>query len=125
MALVEELHENYSIDPNIVYLTGRSMGGYGTWQVAPEYPKKFAAIVPICVGGSHIDLPFMDRLKNLLIWAFHDSGDDVSSLSGISSDGRKSQRFRREGETDDFSGKISRFMGRGICQSRTLQLDVG
>ena len=101
------------------------MGGYGIWLVALEYPKKFAAIVPVCVGGLHTDLPFMDRLKNLPIRAFHDSGDDVSSLSGVSSDGRKSQRFRREGETDNFSGKISRFVGRGICQSRTLQLDVG
>ena len=77
ISLVEELLENYSIDPNRVYLTGLSMGGYGTWQAALEYPEKFAAIVPICGGGSHIDLPFMERLRNLPIWAFHDSGDDV------------------------------------------------
>ena len=77
ISLVEELLANYSIDPNRVYLTGLSMGGYGTWQAALEYPEKFAAIVPICGGGSHIDLPFMDRLRNLPILAFHDSGDDV------------------------------------------------
>ena len=77
IGLVEELLQNYSIDPNRVYLTGLSIGGCGTWQAALEYPKKFAAIVPICGGGSHIDLPFVDRLKNLPIWAFHDSGDDV------------------------------------------------
>ena len=48
MALVEGLQENYPIDPNRVYLLGLSMGGYGTWQAALEYPEKFAAIVPIC-----------------------------------------------------------------------------
>ena len=53
------------------------MGGYGTWQAALEYPEEFAAIVPICGGGSHIDIPFVERLRNPPIWAFHDSGDDL------------------------------------------------
>ena len=51
------------------------MNGYGTWQAALEYPEKFAAIVPICGGGSHIDIHFVERLRNLPILAFHDSGD--------------------------------------------------
>ncbi len=37
-------------DPNRVYLTGLSMGGYGTWDIAYKYPGKFAALVPICGG---------------------------------------------------------------------------
>ena len=53
------------------------MGGYRTWQAALEYPEEFAAIVPICGGGSPIDMPFVERLRNLPIWAFHVSGDDV------------------------------------------------
>ena len=39
--------------------------------------KEVRCNVPICGGGSHIDLPFVERLRNLPIWAFHDSGDDV------------------------------------------------
>ena len=39
------------------------MGGYRTWQAALEYPEEFAAIVPICGGGSPIDMPFVVRHK--------------------------------------------------------------
>ena len=53
------------------------MGGYRTWQAALEYPEEFAAIVPICGGRSPIDMTFVERLRNLPIWAFHVSGDDV------------------------------------------------
>ena len=57
------------------------MGGYRTWQAALEYPEEFAAIVPICGGGSPIDMPFVERLRNLPIWAFHGDKDGVCPIS--------------------------------------------
>ena len=39
------------IDPTRVYVTGLSMGGYGTWRLVAAHPERFAAAVPICGGG--------------------------------------------------------------------------
>ena len=55
-----------------VYLTGFSMGGFGTWQTAAAYPDVFAAIAPLC-GMS--DLPDAPRLARIPIWAFHGAQD--------------------------------------------------
>lgn len=77
MALIDEAVENYQIDENRIYLTGLSMGGYGTWMIASAYPERFAAIVPICGGGQ----PHTARnLKNIPIWAFHGAEDSVVPL---------------------------------------------
>jgi predicted peptidase len=73
-ALLDEIIVNYQVDRDRVYLTGLSMGGYGTWSLAAAYPEKFAAIVPICGGGSPEDAP---RLKDLPIWVFHGAKDEA------------------------------------------------
>ena len=56
------------VDASRVYLTGASMGGYTTWQMAMTHPEWFAAIVPICGGGMYWNA---GRLKNVPVWAFH------------------------------------------------------
>ncbi len=73
------------MDTNRVYLTGMSMGGYGTWRLGLTHPEKFAALVPICGGGNLIDaiLGPGDKgatWKNLPIWAFHGAKDAVVPL---------------------------------------------
>jgi predicted peptidase len=75
-------NEKYAIDTNRVYLTGLSMGGYGTWKLATAHPERFAAIAPICGGGEIIDVLLAERrkaadLKALGIWAFHGAKDPV------------------------------------------------
>jgi predicted peptidase len=50
MASVDDAIARYAGDPDRVYLTGNSMGGYGTWLIAAHHPGKFAALVPICGG---------------------------------------------------------------------------
>jgi len=60
------------IDRDRVYLTGFSLGGYGTWRTAAAFPGTFAAIAPIC-GMS--DLPDAPRLSRIPIWAFHGAQD--------------------------------------------------
>jgi len=67
-AMLEKLLSKYRIDPARIYLTGLSMGGFGTWAWASQYPHQFAAIVPVCGGG---DMQFAGKLKNTPAWAFH------------------------------------------------------
>lgn len=62
------------IDKERVYLIGASMGGYATWQMAMTKPEVFAAVVPICGGGMYWNAA---RLKNMGVWAFHGSEDQV------------------------------------------------
>lgn len=77
IALIDEVAEKYNVNKDRVYLTGLSMGGYGTWSIAAGYPERFAAIAPICGGG----LPFLaGNLKNVPVWAFHGEQDNVVPL---------------------------------------------
>jgi len=49
--LLDEIVKKYRVDEKRIYLTGLSMGGFGTWALAIQYPHRFAAIAPICGGG--------------------------------------------------------------------------
>src|SRR5690606_8210741 len=72
--LEKSLAELPGVDRDRVYLTGLSMGGYGSWELAARKPELFAAVVPICGGG---DVKQAPRLAKLPIWAFHGAADDV------------------------------------------------
>jgi predicted peptidase len=81
-ALVEKIIQEYRTDTSRIYLTGLSMGGYGAWHLAAEYPSMFAAIVPIC-GGTIPNIGFPERihiLKDIPIWVFHGALDDQEPL---------------------------------------------
>ena len=52
--LLDQVVTGYAVDEKRIYLTGNSMGGYGTWGMATAHPDLFAAIAPICGGGSRI-----------------------------------------------------------------------
>ena len=49
--LLDEVESTYAVDPERIYVTGLSMGGFGTWSLAIASPHRFAAIVPICGSG--------------------------------------------------------------------------
>jgi predicted peptidase len=72
--LLDDIIARYDVDTERIYLTGLSMGGYGSWALASEYPDRFAAVVPICGGGNRIMSIF---LKDMPIWAFHGAKDSV------------------------------------------------
>lgn len=74
IALLDEIASLYNVDTDRIYLTGLSMGGFGTWNMACHYPEHFAAIAPICGGGETFAA---DRLKDMPIWAFHGEKDEV------------------------------------------------
>jgi predicted peptidase len=71
-ALLDDVIGRYDVDVKRVYLTGLSMGGFGTWDLAMATPNRFAAIAPMC-GGGQVDLAA--RLKDLPIWIFHGDAD--------------------------------------------------
>ena len=82
LALLDDVIARHSVDTNRVYLTGLSMGGYGTWSLGLSHPERFAAIAPICGGGNLIlgllpDTKKQAALKRLPIWAFHGGKDNV------------------------------------------------
>lgn len=78
MGLLDHVTSKYQVDPQRIYLTGLSMGGYGTWSTAAAHPDRFAAIVPICGGGNPKDA---EKLKGLPIWVFHGAKDSVVPLA--------------------------------------------
>ncbi len=76
--LLDDIIAKHNVDKKRIYLTGLSMGGYGTWYLAGLYPKTFAAIAPICGGG---DFVLGQQLTHMPIWAFHGDKDVVVPLA--------------------------------------------
>jgi len=72
IAALEDTLKRESVDPTRIYLTGLSMGGYGSWDLAARMPERFAAVIPICGGG---DEATAAKIKDLPIWCFHGDAD--------------------------------------------------
>ena len=72
LALLDHLAKTCKVDSDRIYLTGLSLGGYGSWRLAADHPERFAAVVPICGGGRTDDA---EKLKSLPIWAWHGAAD--------------------------------------------------
>lgn len=86
LTLLDSVVDRLNVDTNRIYLTGLSMGGFGTWALGVAHPERFAAIIPICGGGSIIDVLLSSsanaqKLKSLGIWAFHGAKDPVVPLA--------------------------------------------
>ncbi len=85
LALIDGMIAKHNIDTNRIYLTGLSMGGYGSWSLGTKYPERFAAIAPICGGGEPIAVMLSGRqrkatLNSLGVWAFHGAKDPLVLL---------------------------------------------
>jgi pimeloyl-ACP methyl ester carboxylesterase len=72
--LIQHIKRTRHVDNDRIYVTGLSMGGYGTWALAMKHPEEFAAIAPVCGGG---DTSEIWRIRNLPVWNFHGAKDDV------------------------------------------------
>nr|WP_237179215.1 PHB depolymerase family esterase [Paenibacillus sp. MMS18-CY102] len=81
MALIDDIILAHPVDPNRIYLTGLSMGGYAVWDLAMEHPGRFAAIAPVCGGGSAERAAL---LNNIPVWAFHGAKDEVVPVAEAS-----------------------------------------
>jgi len=76
-ALLDDIVARYRVDVDRIYVTGLSMGGFGTWRLAVDYPRRFAAIAPICGSG---DPAKAERIKHLPVWVFHGAKDGTVPL---------------------------------------------
>lgn len=74
--IATEVADEFSIDPDRIYVTGTSTGGFGTFAAPIEYPDLFAAAVPIAGGWTTKDA---DRFPDIAVWAWHDRDDDQVS----------------------------------------------
>ncbi len=72
--LIDEMVETAGVDKNKIYITGLSMGGYGTWDAIARYEGFFAAAAPVCGGG---DPKMVGKFARLPIWCFHGEADPV------------------------------------------------
>ncbi len=80
---LDDVMAAYKVDPKRVLLTGLSMGGHGSWDLATAMPERFAAVVPICGPG---EPEAADRLKALPVWTFcgdADRDDTVLNLRAM------------------------------------------
>lgn len=71
-ALLDQVIKTHKVDEDRIYVTGLSMGGFGTWRLAAFTPHRLAAIAPICGGGEKY---WARRFPHLPTWAFHGAKD--------------------------------------------------
>jgi len=97
LKLIEHIEKEFQVDQNRVYLTGLSMGGFGSWRLAADHPELFAAVVPICGGGKPEDA---SKLSSLPIWVWHGTDDksvpvqrSIEMVDAIKKAGGKDIRF--------------------------------
>ncbi|HUT32908.1 MAG TPA: prolyl oligopeptidase family serine peptidase [Planctomycetota bacterium] len=74
-----QLRTEFQVDARRVYVTGMSMGGYGTWDIIAREPKLFAAAMPVCGAGDPSRAP---SIAKMAVWAFHGDKDGVVPVSG-------------------------------------------
>lgn len=78
IALLNEIVTKYRVDTNRIYVTGLSMGGHGTYELAMRQPNRFAAIAPICGWA---DTSKASSIAHLPIWVFHGAKDVVVPIA--------------------------------------------
>jgi hexosaminidase len=78
IAALQQVQRDHLVDPDRVYLTGLSMGGYGAWDLGCRHPDWFAAIAPVCGGG---DPRAAAKLRDVPVWAWHGAVDPVVPAS--------------------------------------------
>lgn len=72
--VLDKLMQEYPVDPSRIYVTGVSMGGYGTWDLLRRFPDRFAAGVPVCGGADPAIAP---GIKHIPVWVFHGNEDTI------------------------------------------------
>ncbi|WP_420455695.1 GDSL-type esterase/lipase family protein [Rubrivirga sp.] len=73
-AALDDAQARFRIDADRVYVTGLSMGGFGTWEAVEAFPDRIAAAAPVCGGGNWIGLC---AARDVPVWAFHGARDRV------------------------------------------------
>ena len=77
LAMLDATMKEYKVDAKRQYLTGLSMGGFGTWNIAAAHPDRWAAIAPICGGAGNAEAAagVAAKIKDIPCWNFHGDAD--------------------------------------------------
>jgi predicted peptidase len=78
LKILDAVKKEFSIDSRRIYVSGQSMGGYGTWDLVTKKPEIFAAAVPMCGGGNTL---LAANAVRVAIWAFHGAVDETVSVN--------------------------------------------
>ena len=123
LAILAEVQKEFRTDPKRVYLSGLSMGGYGTWSLAAKYPDRWAAIVPICggIGGLRRSATaedfaaVADKVKSIPCWCFH--GDADPAVPVAQSRGMMKALWEAGGASQlhRVSRRWAQLVGPGVC----------
>jgi dienelactone hydrolase len=73
--LIDEICQEYRADKERIYLTGLSIGGYGTWEMAMLHPEKFAAVARVAGYGK---IEGLENIKELPAWAIQGAIDHAT-----------------------------------------------
>lgn len=107
MAVLAKIRATYTVDPNRIYLTGHSMGGFGTYYLGAQHPEIWAALAPISGGG--LNDSTSDRLKNIPMLVMQGSDDPVVRRSGSRNSVLKMQQLGMQHIYLEFPGKEHEF----------------
>lgn len=77
LGTLEHARQEWAVDRTRIYLTGVSLGGFGTWMIPPHHPQLFAALAPVCGGGDAGDAA---ALADVPIRVFHGAEDRIVPL---------------------------------------------
>lgn len=102
--LLDTIVAQNRVDPNRLYVTGLSRGGSAAWDLAVQYPRKFAALAVVCGMAPTPYAHWMD--KEMPIWVFHGVDDPVIPVSESDTMVKKLKALR-------FTVKYSRYEGVG------------
>jgi len=81
MELLESFAAEHAVDRSRIYISGLSMGGYGSWDLMIRFPEIFAAGAPVCGGG---DIRYAESIAGIPQWVFHGAEDPVVPLEASS-----------------------------------------
>jgi predicted peptidase len=79
IALLEDMLDRFPVDRDRVYVTGLSMGGYGTWDLAARRPELFAAALPVCGGGDTAKAPAISSVPVMTVHGDRDGAVPVEN----------------------------------------------
>jgi len=101
IAILDEVMKEFPTDPHRVYLTGISMGGFGTWSLAQHDANRWAAIAPVCGGGNPV---WAADLKHTPVWCFHGDADEVVPVDYSRAMIKALQRVGNQPKYDEYAG---------------------
>lgn len=105
-SLYTDITSRYRIDKSKVYVTGISIGGYGTYIAAMDNPDKIAAIVPLCGGINDVDTSRIHSIAKMPVWMFHGTADELISI-------KESERIYNSLKKSGNRVKFTRLKGEG------------